>query len=55
MQLSLKRKAKRATRKWFAWYPVTTIDKRVVWLETVKRRVVWHNFSKIVTIERIKS
>jgi len=26
-------------RTWFAWYPVTTIDFKVVWLEEVERKI----------------
>lgn len=26
-------------RKWFAWYPVKTVDYEWVWLETVERKI----------------
>ena len=30
---------------WFAWYPVTLLDGRWVWLEYVRRRRVEDDFS----------
>ena len=50
MRFDLSPKKNGGWRKWYAWYPVETRDKQLVWLETVYRK--WDANTNLVLIDQ---
>ncbi len=30
--------------KWYSWFPVTTVDREIVWLEWIYRQETYHQY-----------